>query len=755
MAELQPRAGPPPTRIAGGEMAGRVRAFDWTGTPLGAKETWSPSLGLAVDMILATNFPMAVRWGPQLCLIYNDAYAPSLHERHPSALGMPFSQHSMEFQASLRAPHEAILSGASGGYAIEKLPLSLTRDGDAPSRIGHFNVSYSPVPDSSAPTGIGGVLITAVELTEAVETERAVRETERRYRLAIEAAGGIGAWDWDITADKVYADANYAALHGLSPGHAAAGLPVNSFTPAIHPEDRERVRQTALAAMKTGGDFAAEYRLVQNDGSVRWVYTRGSCSLDAEGRPARNSGMVVDITERKAAEAELMAARADLDLAVQAARMGRWDHNPHAGIRFWDARARDIFGLAEDVDNSYEAYERLIHPEDIAGVRAAGAAALNPSGKGRINHEYRIHRASDGERRWIETFGRAYFEGEHCTRFVGVVSDVTERKESAAQLLLQEEALRLAVDAADLGIWELDVVSRLLTWSDRCYAMFGVVPGEPVTIDTFYERLHPDDQAPTRAAIARALDPDIRADYALEFRAIGRDDGHERWISAKGQAFFSPEGKATRLLGATVDITDRKRAELHLRLLVNELNHRVKNSLATIQAIAAQSFNASRPLAEAQEAFTNRIVALAEAHDLLTRENWEGAELHDIAARLAVLHGGPRRFELAGPAIRLSPRTALSLSMALHELATNAVKYGALSVPDGRVRVSWALAPGMAERLDLTWTEIDGPPVEPPTRRGFGSRLIERGLAAELSGEAAIRFEPAGVVCQIRALLDA
>mgnify|MGYP000185607947 CR=1 FL=1 len=756
MAEVKPRVELALTRIAGGEMNERVRAFDWSRTPIGPMETWPPSLRLAVDMILATNFPMAVRWGPELCLIYNDAYAPALHELHPAALGMRFSQHSDAFQASLRTMHENILAGTSGGYALEKMALSIKRADDPTPRIGHFNISYSPLPDTTAPTGVGGVLITAVELTEAVETERTLRQTERRYRLAIEAAGGVGAWDWDIQADKVYADAGYAALHSLSPDYVEAGLPVHSFTPAVHPEDRERIRQISLAAMETGGDFADEYRLVQSDGSIRWVYTRGSCYLDADGRPARNTGVVLDITERKAVEAALLAAQADLDLAVGAARMGRWDHNPHAGVRFWDARARAIFGIDDDFENTHEAFESLIHPDDLSGMRTAVAAAMDPSGDGRINHEYRIRRASDGALRWLETFGRAYFDGDRCTRFVGVISDVTDRKETEANLLLQEETLRLAVDAADLGIWELDVASGLLTWSDRCYAMFGVPAGEPVTLDTFYDRLHPDDQEPTRAAIARALDPRIRADYVIEFRAIGRDDGQERWITAKGQAFFSPEGKATRLLGATVNITDRKRAEMHLRLLVNELNHRVKNSLATIQAIAAQSFNASRPLPQAQEAFTSRIVALSEAHDLLTRENWEGAELHDIAARLSVLHGGPTRFELKGPAIRLSPRAALSLSMALHELATNAVKYGALSVPDGRIRIVWDLAPGGgAQRLDLTWTESGGPPVKPPTQRGFGSRLIERGLAAELSGEASIKFEPAGVVCHIRALLDA
>ena len=236
----------------------------------------------------------------------------------------------------------------------------------------------------------------------------------------------------------------------------------------------------------------------------------------------------------------------------------------------------------------------------------------------------------------------------------------------------------------------------------------------------------------------------------------GRDDHVERWLSAKGQVTFDKAGKPRRFVGAVVNITDRKRAELHLRLLVNELNHRVKNSLATIQAIAAQSFNGQRSLGEAQEAFSSRIIALAEAHDLLTRENWEGAEMHDVASRVAALHGGDARFELSGAAIRLSPKTALSLSMALHELATNAVKYGALSGQHGNIQIFWDLAPESgAPRLDLTWTERGGPPVKPPEKRGFGSRLIERGLAAELAGAAVIDFQPEGVVCRIRALLEA
>ncbi|RRN65023.1 PAS domain-containing protein [Caulobacter sp. 602-1] len=754
MGEGRPRAAPVLSRIAGGEMAERVRAFDWSQTPVGPRDAWSPSLRLAVDMILATNFPMALRWGPELVLIYNDAYTPALHERHPEALGARLDQTSPDFQASIRAFHEDILNGTSGGFAFEKLPLKVTRGGA--QETGYFTISYSPVPDASAPNGVGGVLVTAVEVSQSVADQKTLKTTQERYEMARDASGVVGAWEWDIKANKVYADARYAELHNVSPEFAAAGLPVQSYTPAVHPDDRERVRDSALKATQEGGDFSHEYRLVQADGSIRWVYTRGRAYLDEDGQPARNTGVVVDITERKQVEAELAAARIDLDLAAQAAGMGRWDHKPHIGQRFWDARARSIFGLSPDEKPTQEAFERLLHPDDLSRVRAAVAAAMDPSGDGAINLEYRIRRGGDGALRWVEVFGRAFFDGGQCVRFVGVASDVTERREAVDRLLRQEQTLRLAMDAADVGTWQLDLDTGDLTWSDRCYQLFGLQPGEPVDLETAYALIHPADEPQVREATERAIDPNVRADYAIEYRAIGRDDHVERWLSVKGKVFFGDDGKSRRFVGAVVNVTDRKRAELHLRLLVNELNHRVKNSLATIQAIATQSFNGQRPLDQAQEAFSSRIVALAEAHDLLTRENWEGAELHDVTARVAALHGGPGRFDLSGPSIRLSPKSALSLSMALHELATNAMKYGALSTPVGRVHVSWALAPDPgAARVDLTWTETGGPPVAPPTERGFGSRLIERGLAAELSGSAAIDFHPDGVVCRIRALTEA
>jgi two-component sensor histidine kinase len=236
-----------------------------------------------------------------------------------------------------------------------------------------------------------------------------------------------------------------------------------------------------------------------------------------------------------------------------------------------------------------------------------------------------------------------------------------------------------------------------------------------------------------------------------------RDDGEmeDRFLDFVYQPITDPAGQVTGIFVEGQDVTGRVRGEQHLRLVVNELNHRVKNTLAMVQAVAAQTFRNARDLPQAQASFSARIMALAKANDLLTGQNWEGASLADVMAVAAQTHAGaePGRFVCEGPVVRLSPKTALALSMAMHELATNAVKYGALSAPGGRVVVRWS-AGGEVARLRLEWREEGGPTVAPPARRGFGSRLIERGLAAELGGEVEVRFEPAGVVCLIDAPLD-
>lgn len=207
------------------------------------------------------------------------------------------------------------------------------------------------------------------------------------------------------------------------------------------------------------------------------------------------------------------------------------------------------------------------------------------------------------------------------------------------------------------------------------------------------------------------------------------------------------------ILLAIEDITERKQAIAHQQLLVGELNHRVKNTLATVQAIASQTLNDSATMKEAREAFDSRLSGLATAHDLLTRGNWAGSDLVDIVTDTVQPHaGGQNRFRIEGPHVQLDPGPALSLAMALHELCTNAAKYGALSTKTGHVDIVWRLTDGGQDRrLQMRWTESDGPIVVAPTRKGFGSRLIERALAMELGGDVAVAYEASGVICTIDA----
>ena len=218
----------------------------------------------------------------------------------------------------------------------------------------------------------------------------------------------------------------------------------------------------------------------------------------------------------------------------------------------------------------------------------------------------------------------------------------------------------------------------------------------------------------------------------------------ERFVDFIYQPITAPDGEVSGIFVEGSDVTARVIGERQQKLLVDELNHRVKNSLATVQAIAQQTLRTAETPAAFQRAFESRLMALSQTHDLLTATNWRGAALRDVLlSELGPF--GPNHYELSGPAVDLTPPEALALGLVLHELATNAAKYGALSA-DGCVSVTWQAADG---RLSLTWRERGGPAVSPPTHRGFGSRLIERSLQGQLAGEAELDFAPDGLVCRI------
>ncbi len=263
--------------------------------------------------------------------------------------------------------------------------------------------------------------------------------------------------------------------------------------------------------------------------------------------------------------------------------------------------------------------------------------------------------------------------------------------------------------------------------------------------------LFPED----RPLVEAAIDEAVRNKCVFQYEhRVRQADGSEGWMSSRAVPILNEQGEIAEWFGAASDVTERRRNEEHLKLVVHELNHRVKNNLAMTQAIAAQTFREGRDVKEAQHRFSGRMAALGQANDLLTGERWVGASMKGAIEQAIASHCPDQsRCVLQGDDVKLTPKTALALTLAMHEMATNALKYGAWSNADGLVSVHWETYTNEAGqgRLKMTWRESGGPQVTPPSRRGFGSVLVERGLAREMGGHVQLDFQPSGLVCTLDA----
>jgi two-component sensor histidine kinase len=451
------------------------------------------------------------------------------------------------------------------------------------------------------------------------------------------------------------------------------------------------------------------------------------------------------------------------------------------------------------------AWSRLVGDEPAVGLPAAESAhslwplvaplvgRVEESGEGAFVVEQPLRLLRDGaeeETYWNCHLGPILDETGQVAGVLGQANEVTRTVMAERRLSFQvrladrlrgihdpEEAKQAAVEllgaylgAARVGWAEIDEAQGQ-AFVQRDWTRDPAVPsfaGQRTAIASFGEEALGLFRAGQLLAI-----PDIRQ------LPLGSADRTAAWEAAGVRALITvplvregalkallyvhePEPRAWKRSDAAIarDVAERSwaaveqaRAEQHQLLLINELNHRVKNTLASVQGIAFQTLRGDVSLTEARARFEARLMALSGAHNLLTEENWGGASLERVVAdSIAHLAGEAGRFDVAGEPLRLAPRAALALAMALHELGTNAAKYGALSTEGGRVSIGWTQD---GDRLHLIWRESGGPPVERPSRRGFGSRLIERGLAADLGGSAALRFDAAGLRCDIEASLAA
>jgi PAS domain S-box-containing protein len=349
-------------------------------------------------------------------------------------------------------------------------------------------------------------------------------------------------------------------------------------------------------------------------------------------------------------------------------------------------------------------------------------------------------------------------------KLIGVINcfqDVTERKRmvdaldrSQQDLRQQQERWSATYEHAAIGIVEVDAEGRFLRINEAICSITGS-SREELLGSRLYAQTHPGDRDVDEDLYRRQVAGDIGF-YSLEKRFV-RKDGRVIWISVRSSTVRDINGSFLYGVRVVQDITDRKEAEERQKLLIDELNHRVKNTLATVQSLATQTARGTDSPEAFRSAFEGRLIALSQAHDQLTRRHWKGADLRDIVEAATAPYDGRARDQIVfeGEDITVTPRVALTLALAMHELSTNAAQYGALSVPEGRIAVRWHLQRSAKPILRIEWRERDGPPVHEPARRGFGSRFIEGSVAAELQGTAKLAFERPGLVCTMEIPFDA
>ncbi|CAN7593048.1 PAS domain-containing protein [Phenylobacterium sp. LjRoot219] len=520
--------------------------------------------------------------------------------------------------------------------------------------------------------------------------------------------------------------------------------------------DRAAARVGVEAA--AGGEtrrFSAP--IAKSAGGLRYLDTVVSPLRDEAGAPIAVLVTSRDVTEleeaRLAAEARERVASHEASVLRAVADMvylGSWEMDFRRNVtRVAGAGVQAMRGGPEHGELDSEASFEMFRAEDAARIQGMIERACRTGESFRYDAQIKRH---DGTLGWVREFGEPIYEEGVCVGIRGAGMDISDEVASREAVERAERRLKLAAQLAGMEVFELDFDRQSLLPSspqaDEDVSRYSDLWPNPLHI------VDPRDQARVRAEWERAVA--TQGPFRCEFR-IHRE-GEEAWIYCVAEV-VPEEEQPRRVVVATMDITERKRHELEIlqtmgqmrehearqKLLLDELNHRVKNTLASVQSVAVQTLAGARELHEARDLFIERLMALSSTHDLLVKHAWTSASFRELVEVTLRPYGNDWRY--AGPDLRLDPNYAVSLGMAVHELATNAIKHGAWR-NGGHVDITTAVEGG---QVRIVWRESGGPPVSPPTRGGFGARLLQRGVAAELGGKVVLDYAPDGLACTIQA----
>jgi PAS domain S-box-containing protein len=621
-------------------------------------------------------------------------------------------------------------------FRAEAMQMRLARGSGGGFQDVFADFVLQPITDEQGQ--VTGIFVEGADVTARVETEA-------RLRIITNA---VPAFIWIAEPDGriTYLNERWTEYTGQSMD-AARDF---GWTDMVHPDDRDPTRAVWLQAVESGTVYEVECRYRRHDGAYRWYVARAEPMRDAAGHVTAWFGSSTDIDDQKLTAAALLASEERLRDVTDAMPVLISYFDAEHRFRFANKAYESWFGrsvaeivgrpVAEVMGEAMYAVRRPWMERALAGEPVSYEGMFTVGGAMRHTVIQHIpHFAPDGR-----VLG-AY----------ALVQDVTEQKRIEDELRDSRDRLQAVLDATPAAI--------MIATTPDCTEIVGNRRAtELMRMPGGHNMSKSSDDAPV--AHFRVLTPEGRPLSPEELPVQRAARGEELFMYEEKVAFADGDtvhllGNAVPLrderggvrgaVGAFIDISERKRAEERQKLLIDELNHRVKNTLAVVQGIAQQTFKDSAVPPGLRDAFEGRLAALSGAHELLTMQRWQAAGMRAVVeGGLASLGVHSERVRISGDDLMLPPKTAVSFAMAVHELATNAVKYGALSVPEGIVSIDWSQAEG---RLHFAWRERNGPVVAQPTRRGFGTRMIERALAAELSGTVRIDFAPQGVTCVVDA----
>jgi len=597
-----------------------------------------------------------------------------------------------------------------------------------------------------------GTLLLAAVFAERRDHLAALENSNQRLQLALDCAE-LGTWSFHLTSHRFENDVRDRNIHGHGP--EAPPKTLAQMRSQVLPDDLPTLDAAFVAMGRDGDRCRAEYRLAsladrERSGRERWVAIEGAVLRRADG--VQLLGVTRNITELKHAEAKLRESeRASRELlgALPAAiyvtdAAGHVTYCNEAAVNLWGATPK----LGED---KWSGFSRFYYADGTPMVLedCPTEIALR-QGRAVWGCEAILER-TDGSRIPIIPYPKPL--RDRTGTIVGVINmtvDISEHKTAELALAERNTQLALAAKIALVGSYAYDVKTGEMQVSEGYAAVHGLPEGTTeTTLNQWWTRVHPEDLERV-GKLREETFADQRDGSNIEYRII-RSGGEVRWIEKRNFITYDGDRRPQRVVGVTIDVTERKRVEEQQRVLVSELDHRVKNTLATVSAVVSHTLDANTSMADFSAALGGRIQSMARTHELLSASRWHGISLAELVRRELAPYATTGNTEVNGPKVVLRAEVGQIMAMVLHELATNAAKYGALSTKKGRVSIQWdrRLNGGPRPDLVLTWLEIGGPPVIAHRKSSYGTSTIRDLVPYEFGGTVDLVFAPDGAQCRM------